>query len=282
MEMGERRVIQVNGISIYVEDHGSGVPVLLLHGWPDSAALWRNQIPVLVAHGFRVIAPDLRGFGRSSRPQEVAAYVRANAVADVTGVFDALGIQTAHVVGHDWGAAVAWLMAMLHPDRVIRMVIISVPHPGVPLTLRQQEMGWYQLFFQFAGIAEATIQHDDWAWLRAFTRGDGDLDRWIEDLGRPGALTASLNWYRANLAPRMAGPPPDLPPVTAPTLGIWSTGDHYLDGERFRESGTYVQGRWRYEEIEGASHWIPVDAPGRLNDLLLEWLRGETECRSAE
>jgi pimeloyl-ACP methyl ester carboxylesterase len=173
-------------------------------------------------------------------------------------------------------------MAMLHPDRVIRMVIISVPHPGVPLTLRQQEMGWYQLFFQFAGIAEATIQHDDWAWLRAFTRGDGDLDRWIEDLGRPGALTASLNWYRANLAPRMAGPPPDLPPVTAPTLGIWSTGDHYLDGERFRESGTYVQGRWRYEEIEGASHWIPVDAPGRLNDLLLEWLRGETECRSAE
>jgi pimeloyl-ACP methyl ester carboxylesterase len=282
MDMGERRVIQVNGISIYVEDHGSGVPVLLLHGWPDSAALWRNQIPVLVAHGFRVIAPDLRGFGRSSRPQEVAAYVRANAVADVTGVFDALGIQTAHVVGHDWGAAVAWLMAMLHPDRVIRMVIISVPHPGVPLTLRQQEMGWYQLFFQFAGIAEATIQHDDWAWLRAFTRGDGDLDRWIEDLGRPGALTASLNWYRANLAPRMAGPPPDLPPVTAPTLGIWSTGDHYLDGERFRESGTYVQGRWRYEEIEGASHWIPVDAPGRLNDLLLEWLRGETECRSAE
>jgi pimeloyl-ACP methyl ester carboxylesterase len=162
------------------------------------------------------------------------------------------------------------------------MVIISVPHPGVPLTLRQQEMGWYQLFFQFAGIAEATIQHDDWAWLRAFTRGDGDLDRWIEDLGRPGALTASLTWYRANLAPRMPGPPPDLPPVTAPTLGIWSTGDHYLDGERFRESGTYVQGRWRYEEIEGASHWIPVDAPGRLNDLLLEWLRGETECPSAE
>ena len=282
MDMGEGRVIQVNGISIYVEDHGSGVPVLLLHGWPDSAALWRNQIPVLVAHGFRVIAPDMRGFGRSSRPHEVVAYARTNAVADVAGVFDALGIQTAHVVGHDWGAAVAWLMAMLHPDRVIRMVIISVPHPGVPLTLRQQEMGWYQLFFQFAGIAEATIQHDDWAWLRLFTRGDGDVDRWIEDLGRSGALTASLNWYRANLAPRMPGPPLDLPPVTAPTLGIWSTGDHYLDGERFRESGTYVQGRWRYEEIEGASHWIPVDAPGRLNDLLLEWLRGETACPSAE
>jgi pimeloyl-ACP methyl ester carboxylesterase len=215
----------------------------------------------------------MRGFGRSSRPQEVAAYARANAVADVTGVLDALGIQTAHVVGHDWGAAVAWLMAMLHPDRVIRMVIISVPHPGVPLTLRQQEMGWYQLFFQFAGIAEATIQHDDWAWLRAFTRGDGDLDRWIEDLGRPGALTASLNWYRANLAPRLPRPAPELPPVTAPTMGIWSTGDHYLDGERMRNSASLVTGPWRYEEIPDASHWVPLDAPGRLNELLLEWLR---------
>jgi pimeloyl-ACP methyl ester carboxylesterase len=282
MDMGEGRVIQVNGISVHVEDRGSGVPVLLLHGWPDSAVVWRNQIPVLVAHGFRVIAPDMRGFGRSSLPQEVAGYALPNAVADMTGVLDALGIQTAQVVGHDWGAGVAWLMAMLHPDRVIKLVAISVPHPAAPPTLRQQEMAWYQLFFQFAGIAEATIQHDDWAWLRAFTRGDGDLDRWIEDLGRPGALTASLNWYRANLAPRMPGPRPELPPVTVPTLGIWSTGDHYLDGERFRESGTYVQGRWRYEEIDGASHWIPVDAPGRLNDLLLEWLTGETECPSAE
>jgi pimeloyl-ACP methyl ester carboxylesterase len=266
------RIIQVNGISLYVEDLGSGVPVLLLHGWPDSAALWRNQIPFLVAHGFRVIAPDLRGFGRSGRPQEVAGYALPNAVADMTGVLDALGIQTAHVVGHDWGAGVAWLMAMLHPDRVLKLVTISVPHPGVPRTLRQQEMAWYQLFFQFAGIAEATIQHDDWAWLRAFTRGDGDLDRWIEDLARPGALTASLNWARANLAPRMPGPPLELPPVKAPTLGIWSTGDHYLEGQRFRESGTYVQGPWRYEQIDGASHWIPLDAPGQLNDLLLEWL----------
>jgi pimeloyl-ACP methyl ester carboxylesterase len=140
------------------------------------------------------------------------------------------------------------------------------------VTLRQKEMAWYQLFFQFEGIAEATIQHDDWAWLRAFSRGDGDLDRWIADLARPGALTASLSWARANLAPRMPEPPKELPPVKAPPLGIWSTGDHYLEGQRFRESGTYVQGPWRYEQIDGASHWIPLDAPGRLNDLLLEWL----------
>jgi pimeloyl-ACP methyl ester carboxylesterase len=134
-------------------------------------------------------------------------------------------------------------------------------------------MAWYQLFFQFTGIAEATIQHDDWAWLRTFSRGDGDFGQWIADLSRPGALTASLNWYRANLAPRMPGPRPKLPPVTAPTLGIWSTGDHYLDGERVKNSAACVQGPWRYEEIPGASHWVPLDTPGRLNELLLDWLR---------
>jgi pimeloyl-ACP methyl ester carboxylesterase len=105
-----------------------------------------------------------------------------------------------------------------------------------------------------------------------FSRGDGDLSQAIENLSRPGALTASLNWYRANLAPQLPGRTPALPPVTAPTLGIWSTGDHYLDGERMKGSAEFVQGPWRYEEIPGASHWVPLDAPGRLNDLLLDWL----------
>jgi len=134
-------------------------------------------------------------------------------------------------------------------------------------------MAWYQLFFQFAGVAEATLQHDDWAWLRAFTRGDGDQAQWIADLSRPGALTASLNWYRANLSPRMPGTTPKLPPVTAPTLAIWSAGDHYLDGERMQKSAAFVKGPWRYEEIPGASHWVPLDAPETLNELLLDWLR---------
>ena len=267
------RPIEANGISLYVEDHGQGVPVLLIHGWPDSARLWRHQIPHLVANGFRVITPDLRGFGRSDRPGEVAAYALRNAVADMTAILDQAGIEAAHVVGHDWGAAVAWLTAMFSPDRVRTLTVISVPHPLAARTLRQYEMAWYQLFFQFTGIAEATLQHDDWAWLRTFSRGDGDQDQWIADLSRPGALTASLNWYRANLAPRMPGPPAKLPPVTAPTLAIWSAGDHYLDGERVRNSAALVQGPWRYEEIPDASHWVPLDAPDRLNKLLLEWLR---------
>ena len=111
------RFIEVNGISLYVEEHGAGVPVLLMHGFPDSARLWRNQVPFLVSNGFRVITPDMRGFGRSGRPQEIAAYRLQNVVADVTGLLDALGIEAAHVVGHDWGAAVAWLTAAFVPDR---------------------------------------------------------------------------------------------------------------------------------------------------------------------
>jgi pimeloyl-ACP methyl ester carboxylesterase len=194
-------------------------------------------------------------------------------VGDVSALLDGLGVGAAHVVGHDWGAAVAWLTATLCPDRVRTLTVISVPHPLAPPTVRQYEMAWYQLFFQFYGVAEATIQHDDWAWLRTFSRGDGDLGQAIADLSRPGALTASLNWYRANLAPRMPGPAPQLPPVTAPTLAIWSTRDHYLDGERMQKSAAFVQGPWRYEEIAGASHWVPLDAPEKLNELLLEWLR---------
>jgi len=264
--------LKVNGISLHVEDHGSGRPVLLLHGWPDSAYLWRNQIPLLVANGFRAIAPDLRGFGRSDRPEGVAAYSLENSVGDVIGILDGLNIDVADIVGHDWGAAVAWFTAMRHPQRVRKLVILSVPHPLAPRTLRQREMAWYQLFFQFEGIAEAWLQYDDWALFRQLLRGSGDVDRYVSDLSRPNALTASLNWYRANLAPRSPGPSPNLPAVEVPTLGVWSTNDHYLDGERMKISGHYIKGPWRYEQIDGASHWIPLDASDRLNQLLVEWL----------
>jgi pimeloyl-ACP methyl ester carboxylesterase len=261
-----------DGVSLHVDDHGSGKPVLLLHGWPDSSYLWRNQIPFLVANGFRAIAPDQRGFGRSDRPEGVAAYSLLNAVADLVGILDALGIDKADIVAHDWGAAVAWITAAAYPNRVRRLVVLSVPHPVAPFTLRQREMAWYMLFFQFEGIAEAWLQRDDWVLFREMLRGNGDIDRYISDLSRPDALKASLNWYRANVAPHLPESPRQLPPVEAPTLGIWSSNDHYLDGERMKMSGQFVKARWRYERIDDASHWIPLDAPHRLNRLLIEWL----------
>jgi pimeloyl-ACP methyl ester carboxylesterase len=162
------------------------------------------------------------------------------------------------------------MVASLAPERVDRLVVLSVPHPAAPRSIRQREMAWYQLFFQFPDIAEQWLQHDDWALLKEFLRGDGDIEQYVEDLSRPGALTASLNWYRAILSPRPPGPPPALPRVQAPTLGVWSRGDHYLDGERMRASKAFVAGQWRYEEVEG-SHWIPLDVPDLLTSLLLEW-----------
>ena len=154
----------------------------------------------------------------------------------------------------------AWLTATFIPNRVKKLAVLSVGHPRAPRTLRQDEMAWYQLFFQFEGIAEATLQYKDWAWLRRFSRGDGDQERYIEDLSRPGALTASLNWYRANLAPRMPGTAPELPPVRVPTLGIWSTNDHYLDGERMEKSGAYGRGAVALRDDRGRE---PLDPAGR-------------------
>ena len=260
---GESRTVEVGGVRLHVEDHGSGTPVLLIHGWPDSGYLWRHQVPFLTGHGFRVIVPDLRGLGRSDRPAAVADYALRNAVGDVAGILDTLGVGAAHVVGHDWGAAVAWFTAMFLPDRVTKLAALSVGHPGAPRTIRQHEMAWYQLFFQFEGVAEATVAFDDWAWLREFSRGDGDLERYIEDLSRPGALTASLNWYRANVAPRMPGNPPGLPPVTAPTLGIWSTNDHYLDGERMERPGASSGIQWLAPGITSWRQGPSTHAPDR-------------------
>jgi pimeloyl-ACP methyl ester carboxylesterase len=269
------RRMQGDGVTLAVQDEGEGQPVVLLHGFPDSSHLWRKQVPVLVDGGLRIIAPDLRGFGESDRPEAVEDYGLRRSVADVVAILDALEIERAHVVGHDWGAAVAWLLASLVPARVDRLVAMSVGHPNAfrERSIEQREKSWYMLLFQFAGIAEELVSRNDWKLLREFTRGDGDVERYISDLSRPGALTAGLNWYRANAHPSQelkARSP--FPAVEAPTLGMWSTRDNYLTEERMLQSREHVNGPWRYERVEGASHWLQLDAPERVNELLLEFL----------
>src|SRR5919108_2913975 len=185
-----RRRIPGDGVELDVLDEGEGAPVLLVHGFPDSSHLWRHQVPALTGAGLRAIAPDMRGFGASDRPEAVEAYRLGRAVADLLALLDALGIGRAHVVGHDWGAAVAWLLAAIHPDRVERLVAMSVGHPGARRrTIADREKAWYMLLFQFEGIAEELLRRDDWALFRDWLRNDGDVDRYVEDLARPGALT---------------------------------------------------------------------------------------------
>jgi pimeloyl-ACP methyl ester carboxylesterase len=271
-----RRRVPGDGIELEVLDEGDpdGPPVLLVHGFPDSAHLWRHQVEALTGAGLRAIAPDMRGFGASDRPESVEDYRITRAVADLIAVLDALEIQRANVVAHDFGAGVAWVLAALHPDRVERLVAMSVGHPGAQRrAIEDREKAWYTLLFQFEGVAEELLRRDDWKLFREWLRDDGDVERSIDDLSRPGALTAGLNWYRANMHPkRQLEQRPAMPPVQAPTLGLWSTGDHYLNEAPMLHSAAHVTGPWRYERIEGASHWLQLDARERVNRLLLEFL----------
>lgn len=271
------RRLEVGGVGLNVLDEGEGPPVLLLHGFPDSLDLWRHQVPALTGAGFRVIAPDLRGFGRSDAPEEVEAYALPAVMEDVVGLLDQLEVPTTHVVGHDWGAALAWGLAALQPDRVERLVALSVGHPATfPGSMEQRALSWYMLFFLFPEAEEA-LQRDDWRLFREAFGGGGDLDRYVEDLSRPGRLTAGLNWYRANISPESfaSAMSSAVPAVSCPTLGVWSAGDVALTEHQMTSSAENVTGPWRYERIDDASHWMPVDAPERLNELLLDFLAGE-------
>jgi pimeloyl-ACP methyl ester carboxylesterase len=267
--------IEVNGLRFHVVEYGSGPPVVLLHGFPDSSYLWRNQIPALVGAGYRAIAPDLRGFGASDKPEAVEAYALPLLLSDVTSILDKLGADRARVIAHDWGAALGWLLAGMYPDRVERFAALSVGHMNsfAAAGIEQREKSWYMLLFQFRGIAEEALCRNEWRLFRDWARDHAEAEQWISSLSRPGALTAGLNWYRANVAPAMlfADPTP-FPSVAVPTLGVWSSGDAYLTEEQMARSKEHVTGTWRYERVEGASHWLQLDRPERLNQILIDFL----------
>jgi pimeloyl-ACP methyl ester carboxylesterase len=271
--------LQVNGLNFHVVDEGEGQPVLLLHGFPDSSDLWRHQIPALVENGFRVIAPDQRGFGESDKPQEAEAYTPDKILLDALGILDQLGVQKAHVVGHDWGAAGAWSIAGFVPDRVDKLVVMSVAHPEALFagSVEQYQKSWYMLMFQYPW-AEDVLKRDNWKLMRAWLGDAPHADQAIENLSRTGALTAGLNWYRGGAQPEgLFRAAPDrvvFPPVKVDTMGIWSDGDLYLTEAPFFETERYVQGKWRYEGIEGATHWMQLDKPEEVNKLLLDFLKG--------
>jgi pimeloyl-ACP methyl ester carboxylesterase len=265
--------VEVDGVGIEYEVTGTGRPVVLLHGFPDSGRLWRHQVPVLAEAGFQVIVPDLRGYGRSGQPESVDAYSLPLLAGDVLAVLAELGIDRAHVVGHDWGAALAWVLGSLAPGNVDHLVTLSVGHPATfRRTLEQLEKSWYMLLFQFPGIAESWLTQDDWANFRSWGRHP-DVDAVIAELEANGSLTPGLNWYRANVPPESwVGPPLQLPPVQAPTMGVWSTGDFALTEIQMTDSAQNVAGAWRYERLEGPGHWMQLEAPDRVNGLLLDFL----------
>ncbi|HVE95124.1 MAG TPA: alpha/beta hydrolase [Acidimicrobiales bacterium] len=266
--------LSINGLDFNVIDEGEGTPVVLLHGFPDRGEMWRAQIDALSAAGYRAIAPDLRGFGDSAAPEGVERYGMLDLLGDVTGIMDALEVPKAHVVGHDWGAGLAWIAATFAPERVEKLVAVSVGHPTAfgSAGFEQRQRSWYMLAFQFVGIAEELVSREDFAFFTQWGE-DGAFDRWRADLTRPGRLTAGLNWYRANVPPEsLIRPPMELPPVTVPVMGVWSDQDGALGEAQMAGSAKYVAGEFRFERLDGVSHWIPTSAADRLNALLLDFL----------
>jgi pimeloyl-ACP methyl ester carboxylesterase len=266
--------VDVNGVRIEYEVSGDGRPVVLLHGFPDSGRLWRHQVPALTDAGFKVIVPDLRGYGRSDKPAEVQAYKMGLLAADVLAVMSDAGAERAHVVGHDWGAGVAWATALMAGARVDHLVALSVGHPATFFAngFEQHQKSWYMLLFQFQGIAEEWLSADNWANFRAWG-GHPDVDAAIAELEANGSLTPGLNYYRANIPPkRLLQSSLELPPVQAPTMGLWSSGDVALTEAQMTNSARNVAGPWRYERLDGPGHWMQLESPGEVNRLLIDFL----------
>jgi pimeloyl-ACP methyl ester carboxylesterase len=265
--------VDVDGVGIAYEVTGDGRPVVLLHGFPDSGRLWRHQAAALAAAGYRVVVPDLRGYRHSDKPEAVQAYSLPLLAGDVLAVLADAGLTRAHVVGHDWGAALAWGLAALAPGSVDHLAVLSVGHPATfRRTWRQHEKSWYMLLFQFPGVAERWLTEDNWARFRAWARHP-DADQVIAELEASGSLTPALNWYRANVPPESwVRRPPELPPVQAPTMGVWSSGDLALTEAQMTDSAQHVAGPWRYERLDGPGHWMQLEAPGQVTGLLLDFL----------
>ncbi|MGA7836256.1 MAG: alpha/beta fold hydrolase [Acidimicrobiales bacterium] len=260
-------------ISLRVSVAGDGPTVLLLHGWPDTSALWDDVAPELVAAGFRVAAPDLRGCGRSDKPLSVEAYRMHHLVGDVAAIVESLGQRRVILVGHDWGAALAWAVAAVRPDLVKRLAVLSVGHPSAfrSAGIAQQVKSWYTLLFQFDGVGEAFLRMNDYEAMRHWL-GHPRVDSVIEELERDGQMTAHLLWYRANVPPdAFVAPPPVLPLVPMPVLGIWSSGDFALAEHQMTNSRHYCEKEFRYVRVEGAGHWLPLEAPTVVSRALVEF-----------
>jgi pimeloyl-ACP methyl ester carboxylesterase len=276
----ERLTIEASGLAFDAVADGpaDGRPVLLLHGFPQSSREWARVMPALAAAGFRAVAPDQRGYSPGARPPEVGDYEMSALTGDVVGMLDRLGVERADVVGHDWGAAVAWHVAERHPDRVRSLTAVSVPHPvafsaAIANDEDQRQRSAYMLFFrQDEGVAESVISADDWKALRGGIYGGAvakdDVEHYVERFSAPGALTAALNWYRATSIADIE----DLGGVAMPTLFVWGPEDPAVGRVAAEACEQHVSGPYRFVELEGAGHWIPDTHADRLAEEIVAHL----------
>ncbi|MCY7396276.1 MAG: alpha/beta hydrolase [Nocardioides sp.] len=247
--------------------------VVLLHGFPQSAHSWRLVLPYL--GDYRVVVPDQRGYSPGARPDDVEAYRIGELTGDVLGLLDALEVDRAHVVGHDWGAAVAWQVGARHPERVHTLTAVSVPHPlafvqALRTDPEQREASLYMRTFSEPGHDQVLLADDGAAFREVFgaTPAGVDVDHMLDRAREPGALAAWLGWYAAQ---RLADVQ-DTPSITVPTLHVWSDADRALRAAGAKATGDFVDAAYRFEVLPGVSHWIPEEAPDALAGLLLQHL----------
>jgi pimeloyl-ACP methyl ester carboxylesterase len=281
------RFVPANGLDFEVLEAGEGDRLALcLHGFPEHALSWRAQIPVLVELGYRVWAPNQRGYGNTSRPLEVEAYAIENLMDDVAALIDASGARSVTLIGHDWGAAVAWFFALRRLRPLERLVIMNVPHPAVFSkrlrdSWRQRARSWYMGFFQLPALPEWLLGLDGARAIgRAFTASACQPERFTPDIlaiyreqaAKPGALTAMLNWYRAAARGGMLRQVKlGFPTIDVPTLMLWGEEDVALGKETTYGTDRYVT-NLRLHYLPGASHWVQQDAPERVNEELVRFL----------
>jgi len=295
-QMIEHEMIVANGHRFGVATCGEGDRLALcLHGFPECWYSWRHQMPVLASLGYRVWAPDLRGYGQSHRPPRVADYAIEALMDDVAGFIEAAGARSVFLLGHDWGAVIAWLFAMRNPGALERLSIMNVPHPACAqsnFSLRQLVRSWYALFFQIPRLPEKLLEwrgFDSIGRIFAETavhpeRFDAEVQRvYAENAARPGGMTAMLNYYRALVRgggirrQRALG----YPVIETPTLMIWGEQDLALTRETTYGTERYVADlTLRY--LRDASHWVQQDDPETVNRMLEAWLAGERVPQASE
>ena len=259
----------------------SSIPlVVFLHGFPELWSSWKAQLRAFADGGFWAVAPDMRGYNESDKPEGASAYEIEELAADVAGLVRGLGRKSAIVVGHDWGAMVAWAVAQMHPSVVDRLAILNVPHPLVMTRglrrFAQLKKSWYMFFFQLPRIPERAIAKDDFAYVRKTLARDGfssdEIEPYIDALKTPGALTASINYYRAAMRRVVTGRTPKTTVITCPVLVIWGDQDHYLGKEMAEPPARFVPNA-RVVHLPDAPHWTPTAAPDEVNHHLLQFVR---------
>jgi pimeloyl-ACP methyl ester carboxylesterase len=265
------RQVPVGGLVFDLAERGvpEGRPVLLLHGFPETHRSYDALAASLAASAtpLRLLAPDQRGYSPGARPEDPAAYTLAVLAGDALALLDASGVEQVDLVGHDWGAMVAWYLAARHPDRVRTLTAVSVPHPAafadaLRQSPRQREMSAYIDLFRDSEKAARVLLEDDARRLRDVYRPlpESAFAPYLAALGEPAALTAALNWYRA----MRLGDRAPVPAVEVPVVFVWSTGDLAISRDAAERCAEHVAGPYRYVELEGVSHWVPDQAPDAL------------------